>query len=80
MYLKGIKELFKDDSMHIEKAEGTCEQNFAYCSKDKDFFEFGKKKSGGKNIQDNIKELTEKFMVSDRIEFIEDNMAFYNRY
>ncbi len=50
MYMKGIKELFQDKTIHIEKAKGNYETNFEYCSKDKDYFVWGKPKTGGIDI------------------------------
>lgn len=48
--MKGIKNLFNDNSMHIEKARGDAESNIKYCSKECDFFTIGNPKTGGTNI------------------------------
>lgn len=50
MYLKGIKDLFNDKTMHIEKAIGDYQSNYKYCSKENDFFEYGSPKTNGKPI------------------------------
>lgn len=50
MYLKGIKELFEDKTMHIEKSRGDYQSNYDYCSKEGNWFELGVPKTGGKCI------------------------------
>lgn len=50
MYLKGIKKLFNDNTIHIEKARGSPEDNIKYCSKEGDYFVMGEPKTGGKPI------------------------------
>lgn len=50
MYLKGIKDYFNDDTMHIEKARGNLIENQTYCKKEGNWFEWGTPKACGKNI------------------------------
>lgn len=45
-----MKEIFDDNTMHVEIARGTYEDNYSYCTKEGEFFEFGQPKTGGKNI------------------------------
>lgn len=63
--------------MHIEKAKGDYASNIKYCSKEGNFFEWGVVKKDDHSITTNIKDKIEEFKKSDRIEFIENNMAFY---
>lgn len=50
MRMNAIKNMFNDDTMHIEKARGNPSANKAYCSKENDFFEYGEMKTNGKDI------------------------------
>lgn len=51
--IKKIKKIFEDESMHIEEARGTYEQNEKYCKKENNFWEHGEAKKGG-DIKKNI--------------------------
>lgn len=69
--MAGVKKMLNDNTIHVEEAKGDFESNYKYCSKEGDFFEYGKPKTGGKNIQTTIQEKIKLFQNTDRIEFIE---------
>ena len=45
--MKKIKEIFCDSTIHVEEAKGNYEDNYKYCSKEKNFWEMGEPKKGG---------------------------------
>lgn len=48
MSLNAIKKKLKNDTIHLEVARGTAEQNIKYCEKDRDVFVWGTPKQQGK--------------------------------
>ena len=65
---------------HLEKANGTAESNFEYCSKEGNFQEFGEKPQQGKrtDIADVVKQLQEGQTTADEVCLA--NPAFYHQY
>lgn len=65
---------------HLEAQKGSCEQAIAYCEKDGDFREFGKRPTGPKGQKDKHKAVLE-LARAGKFKEIEDNYAaIYLRY
>lgn len=69
-----------DPEAHIEKAKGSAFQNFEYCSKDKDFVEFGKRPKQGERVD--LEELADKIKSGEKTvkELTEDNPYAYHKF
>lgn len=75
--MSAIKKYFKENSLHLEIANGSARQNKRYCSKDGNFFEYGDLPTPGKRT-DLVKlkdEILKGKTVNDIV--IEDPMAYH---
>lgn len=81
MRLKGVKTAFGDNTMHLEKRQGTRDQARAYCMKDGNFREFGTWIKGQGHRTD-LEKVANKLVNGDVTitEVMEENPVLYCKY
>lgn len=78
--LKKVKEIFNDNSIHIEKIRGSKEENRAYCQKCDNFQEWGLF-TKGQGVRNDLVRLKEKIKAGmTDLELLEDNPEYIHKY